>query len=576
MQALYCLRAAALSDIDPAMERASAADEKPVRFETHPSQYKHWKLAFDGPIARLTMAVDEQHPLRDGYVLKLNSYDLGVDIELADAVTRLRFAHPEVKTVVVSSGTDNCFCAGANIYMLGMSTHAFKVNFCKFTNETRLALEEACSKSAQHYLAALNGVASGGGYELALACEQIVLQDDGSSAVSFPETPLLAVLPGTGGLTRLVDKRKVRRDLADVFSTLAEGVRGKRSKDWGLVDDVFPKSKFDAEVKKRADALSAATPDKKGAGLKLTALEPKRSEEGGKHVTEYGHVRLTIDRAARVADIVVRGPTAEPPKSPEALREQGNAQWHLAAFRQLDDALLDLRFNHPTIGLAVLRTQGDGEKVCAHDEALLALAAEDWLAREIVLHVARAMKRLDNTAKSLFATIEPGSCFAGCLYELALAADRSYMRASDGDDAPRIGLSKMSFGALPMYNGLTRLETRFLAKPGHAAELVAKRDALSAEDALELGLVTFTPDDIDWDDDVRIAVEERASLSPDALTGMEANLRYAGPETMETKIFARLTAWQNWIFQRPNAVGERGALTMYGRPERPEFDWRRT
>jgi benzoyl-CoA-dihydrodiol lyase len=557
------------------MERASA-DDKPVRFETHPSQYKHWKLAFDGATARLTMAVDEQHPLRDGYVLKLNSYDLGVDIELADAVQRLRFAHPEVKTVVVSSGTDNCFCAGANIYMLGSSTHAFKVNFCKFTNETRLSLEEACSKSAQHYIAALNGVASGGGYELALACEQIVLQDDGSSAVSFPETPLLAVLPGTGGLTRLVDKRKVRRDLADVFSTLAEGVRGKRSKDWGLVDDVFPKSKFDAEVKKRAEALAAATPDKKGRGIEFAPLEPKRSEDGAKRVTEYGLVRLTIDAGTRVAEILVRGPQGEPAKTGDALREQGNAHWHLAAFRQLDDALLDLRFNHPTIGLVVLKTAGDGEKVSAHDDALLTLAENDWLAREIVLFVARTMKRLDNTAKSLFATIEPGSCFAGVLFELALSADRSYMRASEDDDAPHIALSKMSFGALPMYNGLTRLETRFLAKPGHAAELASKREAMNAEDAMELGLVTFTPDDIDWDDDVRIAIEERASLSPDALTGMEANLRYAGPETMETKIFARLSAWQNWIFQRPNAVGERGALTMYGRPERPEFDWRRT
>ncbi len=559
------------------MERPAGAPQEPVRFETHPSRYKHWKLSFDGPVARLVMAVDDQHPLRDGYILKLNSYDLGVDIELADAVTRLRFAHPEVKAVIVSSGTDNCFCAGANIYMLGSSTHAFKVNFCKFTNETRLYLEEACDKSAQHYLAALNGVASGGGYELALACEQIALQDDGSSAVSFPETPLLAVLPGTGGLTRLVDKRKVRRDLADVFSTLAEGIRGKRAKDWGLVDDVFAKSKFDAEVKKRADALVTSTPDKQGGpGLELTDLEPSRKEDGGKLVTDYRFVRLAIDPAARVATVTVRGPDGAPAKTSAELREQGNSHWHLRAFRELDDAILDLRFNHPTIGLVIVKTEGDGDGVRAHDDALLALAGGDWLAREILLLVARVMKRLDLTAKSVFATIEPGSCFAGTLFELAIAADRSYMLASEEDGAPKIALSKMSFGPLPMSNGLTRLATRFLARPAHVEELASHAGAMGAEDALELGLVTYAPDDIDWQDDVRIAIEERASLSPDALTGMESNLRFAGPETMETKIFARLSAWQNWIFQRPNAVGERGALTMYGRPERPEFDWRRT
>jgi benzoyl-CoA-dihydrodiol lyase len=562
--------------MESAMEHAAAANRAPVRFHTQPSDYKHWKLSFDGPIARLAMAVDEQHPLYDGYVLKLNSYDLGVDIELFDAVERLRFEHPEVKAVVVTSGTDNCFCAGANIYMLSSSTHAFKVNFCKFTNETRLYLEEACDNSGQHYVAALNGVASGGGYELALACEQILLQDDGSSAVSFPETPLLAVLPGTGGLTRLVDKRKVRRDLADVFSTLAEGVRGKRAKDWGLVDDVLPKSKFDAEVTKRAQALAAKTPDKQGgAGLVLAALEVDRKEDGDAYSAKYRHVELSIDCAARVATLTVHGPTGAPATTSAALREHGNNHWHLRAFRELDDALLDLRFNHPTIGLLVLKTAGDGGRVVAHDEALLSLQ-DDWLAREILFQVARVLKRLDNTARSMFATIEPGSCFAGSLFELALAADRSYMLASEEDDAPKIALSKMSFGPLPMSNGLTRLQTRFLAKPAHAAILANRNEPLGAEDAIELGLVTYAPDDIDWEDDVRIAIEERASLSPDALTGMESNLRFAGPETMETKIFARLSAWQNWIFQRPNAVGERGALTMYGRPERPEFDWRRT
>ena len=558
------------------MESATPKVEEPVRFSTHPSRYHHWKLHVDGAVARLVMAVDDQHPLRGGYVLKLNSYDLGVDIELADAVQRLRFEHPEVRAVLVSSGTDNCFCAGANIYMLGASTHAFKVNFCKFTNETRLYLEEASAKSGQTYIAALNGVASGGGYELALACETIYLQDDGSSAVSFPETPLLAVLPGTGGLTRLVDKRKVRRDLADVFSTLAEGVRGKRSKDWGLVDDVFAKSRFDAEVKKRADALvAAAAPKDEGPGILLADVAPTRSEDGAKLVSSYRYVEFTVDRETRTATLLVRGPTSPAATDGKTLREQGSDHWHLRAFRELDDALLDLRFNHPTVGLLVLETSGDPEAVRAHDEALAGLGG-DWLGREISLLVARVLRRLDLTARSLFATLRPGSCFAGSLFELALSADRSYMLASQDDDAPRIGLSSLNFGALPMSNGLTRLETRFLARPEHAASLRDVRHLFDHDAALEHGLVTFTPDDIDWDDDVRIAVEERASLSPDALTGMEANLRFAGPETMETKIFARLSAWQNWIFQRPNAVGKRGALTMYGRPERPEFDWRRT
>lgn len=559
-----------------AMESATSQPQEPVRFGTHPSRYHHWKLSFDGSVARLVMAVDDQHALRDGYVLKLNSYDLGVDIELADAVQRLRFEHPEVHAIVVSSGTDNCFCAGANIYMLGSSTHAFKVNFCKFTNETRLYLEDAFSHSGQTYVAALNGVASGGGYELALACEEIYLQDDASSAVSFPETPLLAVLPGTGGLTRLVDKRKVRRDLADVFSTLAEGVRGKRAKDWGLVEDVFPKSKFEAEVKKRAAAIVAAAPPKTGGpAFELAQVVPERRDEGGKLVSLYRHVELTIDTVHRLATLLVRGPTGAAPKSSEELRSQGNDTWHLRAFRELDDALLDLRFNHPTVGLIVLKTAGDPAKVREHDQALVELQ-KDWLGREILFHTARVLRRLDLTARSLFATIEPGSCFVGSLFEISIAADRSYLLASDAENAPKLGLSAVNFGSFPMSNGLTRLQTRFLAKPAHVDALRACEDLLDHEEALRLGLVTFAPDDIDWEDDVRIAIEERASLSPDALTGMEANLRFAGPETMETKIFARLSAWQNWIFQRPNAVGERGALTMYGRPERPEFDWRRT
>jgi len=552
--------------------------EQHVDFGVKPADYKHWKLSFDGPVANLVMKVDEEHPQREGYALKLNSYDLGVDIELADAVQRLRFEHPEVKSVVVISGTENCFCAGANIYMLGSSTHGFKVNFCKFTNETRNYLEEATAKSGQHYIAACNGVASGGGYELALACETILLQDDGSSAVSFPETPLLAVLPGTGGLTRLVDKRKVRRDLADVFSTLAEGVRGKRAVEWGLVDDVFPRSKFDEKVAERAKAIAADLPDKDGPGVELPLVDMKTEEDGAKTTLTMKYVTVLIDHDERTATITVKGPDGEPATTKEALREQGARAWALDAYRQLDRAILELRFNHANVGLILLRTEGDPELVRKHDEALLSLAESDWFAKEVLLNMARVLKRVDLTARSLFAIIEPGSAFAGSLFELAIAADRSYMLDQDPDEGPnpKIGLSKINFGALPMSNGISRLHTRFLAKPAHVDALQSKTDLMEGADALELGLVTFTPDDIDWEDDVRIAIEERVSLSPDALTGMEANLRFAGPETMETKIFARLSAWQNWIFQRPNAVGERGALTMYGRPERPEFDWRRT
>ncbi|HVK71141.1 MAG TPA: 2,3-epoxybenzoyl-CoA dihydrolase [Polyangium sp.] len=545
-----------------------------IRFETHPSRYKHWKLSFDGAIARLVMDVVEEAPMRPGYALKLNSYDLGVDIELADAVERLRFEHPEVKVVIVTSGQPRIFCAGANIYMLGSSTHAFKVNFCKYTNETRLSLEAACAESDQHYVAALNGVASGGGYELALACEKILLCDDGSSAVSFPETPLLAVLPGTGGLTRLVDKRKVRRDLADVFSTLAEGVRGKRAEEWRLVDRSIPKSRFDQVVIEEANTIAARTKDKQGAGVTLAPLEVKRSEDGNKITSAYKYVTLVIDRATRVAEIEVRAPEGAPETTVEALHKSGSDVWSLRVFRELDDALLDLRFNHPEAGLVLLRTKGDPEAVRAADRALHALQ-DDWFAREILLKMRRTLKRLDLTARSVFSLVEPGSCFAGSLFELALAGDRTYM-LEGGDEPPVIGLSPLNFGPFPMPNGLTRLETRFLHDPPAVKRLEEQTELLDADAARKLGLVTFTPDEMDWDDEVRIAVEERASLSPDALTGMEASLRFAGPETLETKIFGRLSAWQNWIFQRPNAVGERGALTMYGRPERPEFDWRRT
>jgi benzoyl-CoA-dihydrodiol lyase len=515
--------------------------------------------------------------MRPGYTLKLNSYDLGVDIELADAVQRLRFEHPEVKSVVITSLDPKVFCAGANIYMLGSSTHAFKVNFCKFTNETRLALEEACSESGQHYIAALNGTASGGGYELALACEEILLCDDGSSAVSFPETPLLAVLPGTGGLTRLVDKRKIRRDLADVFCTLAEGFRGKRAEAYRLVDRSIPKSRFDQGVLERAKALAHATPDRTGPGIKLPALEVKRYDDGVRAGADYRHVALVVSRESRVAELTVRGPEDAPPESAEALHRAGSDLWALSAFREIDDALLDLRFNYPEVGLILIRTRGDLEKVRAHDKTLAALFKEDWFAREVRLLMRRVLKRLDLTARSAFALVEGGSCFAGSLYELALAADRIYMR--DGEDdggAAAIGLSPLNFGPLTMSNGLTRLGTRFLHTPPCVSALEKLEGPIDAPAALSKGLVTFTPDEMDWDDEVRLAVEERVSLSPDALTGMEANLRFAGPETIETKIFARLSAWQNWIFQRPNAVGERGALPMYGRPERPEFDWRRT
>jgi benzoyl-CoA-dihydrodiol lyase len=556
----------------------AAAPSAPIRFETHPSRYKHWKLSFDGAIARLVMDVVEDAPMRPGYALKLNSYDLGVDLELADAVQRLRFEHPEVKAVVVTSGQPRIFCAGANIYMLGSSTHGFKVNFCKFTNETRLGLEEACSESGQHYVAALNGVASGGGYELALACEEILLADDGNSAVSFPETPLLAVLPGTGGLTRLVDKRKVRRDLADVFCTLAEGVRGKRAQDWGLVDRSIPKSKFDQVVLERARALAEKTPDRPGPGVALPALDANRFEDGDRIGADYRYVSLAVGKSSRVAEVTLLAPDEAPPADAAAFRKAGAEVWSLKAFRELDQVLLDLRFNHPTVGLVLFRSRGDAGLVRAHDEALAKFAKEDWFAREVALHMRRVLKRLDLTARSTFALIEPGSCFAGSLFEVALASDRAYMLDGGEEDGPAafVGLSALNHGALPMSNGLSRLATRFLGAPEKATKLVGQTEFMSAQDALEAGLVTFAPDAMDWEDEVRLAIEERVSLSPDALTGMEANLRFAGPETLETKIFARLSAWQNWIFQRPNAVGERGALTMYGRPERPEFDWRRT
>jgi len=542
-----------------------------INFETAPERYRHWELKIDGAVATLLMDVQEDETLAEGYKLKLNSYDLGVDVELADAVERLRFEHPEVEVIIITSLKPRIFCAGANIYMLGTSAHAFKVNFCKFTNETRCAIEDASRHSGQRYLAALNGTASGGGYELAIACDEIYLVDDGNSAVSLPEVPLLGVLPGTGGLTRLVDKRKVRRDRADVFSTLAEGLKGKRAKEWGLIDDYFPTSKFQDAIAARVRALVAAGgPKKEGPGIKLNPLQVEADING----REYKYVSLRLTREQRYADLTIRGPEAGLPASPAEIQKLGDSYWPLQAYRELDDALLHLRMNELEIGLVCLRTAGEVGNVLAVDEAL-SVNRDHWLAREIVLHMARVLRRLDLTAKSFFAIIEPGSCFAGNLLELALAADRTYML---NDPAARVELATgaMNAGALPMSNGLSRLGSRFLANPEKAAEVLRHEGRFDTESADEAGLITAAPDNLDWEDEIRLAIEERTSLSPDALTGMEASLRFAGPETPETKIYGRLTAWQNWIFQRPNAVGEHGALTNYGKPTQPKFDYRRT
>jgi benzoyl-CoA-dihydrodiol lyase len=542
-----------------------------ISFEAHPSRYRHWNLTVDGEVATLALSVREDGGLRPGYQLKLNSYDLGVDIELADAVDRLRFEHPQVKGVVLTSARDRLFSAGANIYMLASSGHPFKVNFCKFTNETRLSLEEASRESGQKYLAALNGIASGGGYELALAADEILLVDDGNAAVALPEAPLLAVLPGTGGLTRLVDKRMVRRDRADVFSTLVEGMKGKRAVDWNLVDAIAPRSKFSEVVSERIKALAAGSNRRgDGNGIVLEHLDATYSETA----LDYPHVRVTIDAERRQAEILVRGPEGRQPQTPEEIQRVGSSYWPLAVARELDDAILHLRFNHPTVGLLVFRTQGNPEAVLEVDR-VLDRNSDHWLVREILLKLRRTFKRIDQTARSLFAFIEPGSCFVGTLFELALAADRSYMLA-DPARPTRIGLGPLNDRRFPMGNGLSRLETRFLGEPRAVAKVRAHQGLIGPEEALELGLVTFAPDELDWDDEIRIACEERIGFSPDAMTGMEASLRFAGPETMETKIFGRLTAWQNWIFQRPNAVGETGALTLYGKQSLPEFDWRRT
>ena len=542
-----------------------------ITFDTGPATYKHWKLTFDGPIATLSMDVREDAGLSPDYTLKLNSYDLGVDIELADAVQRLRFEHPEVHAVIVSSLKERIFCAGANIMMLRGASHGSKVNFCKFTNETRLAIEDASAHSGLKFLAALNGICAGGGYELALACDDIVLVDDGNSAVSLPEAPLLGVLPGTGGLTRVVDKRRVRRDLADFFSTLVEGVKGKRAVQWRLVDAVYPTSQFKDAVQKRARDL-AATSDRPatGPGITLNPLTPTVTDSA----LTYSAVTVTIDRDKRTADLTVHAPSGPQPSTPDEILKAGDQFWPLRAFRELDDAVLRLRVNELEIGTIVTRTEGDGQAVLDIDRTLVAHQSH-WLVREIIHFMKRTLKRVDLTSRTFFAFIEPGSAFAGSLFELALAADRSYMFHDDNEENV-IALSPMNFGPLPMSNGITRLQTRFLDDPEKVAELRTREEGLNAADAEEAGLVTFAPDEIDWDDEVRLAVEARAAFSPDAMTGLEANLRFAGPETMETKIFGRLTAWQNWIFQRPNAVGEKGALKVYGQQGRPEFDWKRT
>ncbi len=548
----------------------TTARPEPITFGRSPDTYVHWKLTLDRPQAKLAMAVQEDHPLRPGYRLKLNSYDLGVDLELYDAVQRLRFEHPEVRCVVITGALERVFCAGANINMLAGSSHAFKVNFCKFTNETRLAIEDASAKSGQKYLAALNGVCAGGGYELALACDEILLVDDGNSAVSLPEVPLLGVLPGTGGLTRLVDKRKVRRDLADMFCTVAEGVKGKRAVAWNLVDEIATKSRFDEAIAKRAKTLVASSPARATTGVPLPPLAAERDGD----TIRWKHVTLSVDRDKRTGTLTVRGPGAGLPKDPRAIRALGATWWPLAAFRELDEALLTLRHNEEEIGLVLLKTEGDVEACLALDDVLEANAS-DWFVNEVRAFIARTLRRLDLTARSLYALIEPGSCFAGTLFELALAADRSYM-LYDVDRPVAIAVSATNGGAYPMSHGMTRLAVRFFGEPDKAKEIAASPRVYDASDAEDAGLVTVVADDIDYADEVRMAIEERASLSPDALTGMEASLRFPGRETGDSKIFARLSAWQNWIFQRPNAVGERGALTLYGKPERPVFDFRRT
>jgi len=544
-----------------------------VTFDATPGEYRHWRLTIDGRIATLAMDVNEDCGLKPGYKLKLNSYDLGVDIELYQVLQSIRFEHPEVACVVLTSARERMFCAGANIYMLGTSTHAWKVNFCKFTNETRDGMEDSSHHDGLKFLAALNGTTAGGGYELALACDEIVLIDDRSSAVSLPEVPLLGVLPGTGGLTRVVDKRKVRRDLADMFCTTPDGVKGERAKEWGLVDEIAAPAKFPEVVRARAEKLIATStrvPDAKG--IKLNPLE-RSVDDSGYH---YKYVDVSFDRAARTATLTVRAPEGDQPQSVDAIHAAGDRWWPLQMARELDDAILMLRVNELELGLLLLKTTGDAAAVLAADAVMLE-HREDWLVRETIGMLRRTLARLDVSSRSMFAIIEPGSCFAGVLFELALAADRSYMLAlPEDDESGKIAVDDFNFGLLPAVNGRSRLETRFSSDAQRMAGAIeAKGKLLGPEEALSLGLVTVAPDDLDWEDEVRIAIEERASLSPDALTGMEASLRFPGAESMETKVFGRLSAWQNWVFIRPNSTGENGALKLFGSGRKAKFTWER-
>jgi benzoyl-CoA-dihydrodiol lyase len=559
-----------------AAKRKLANGKDFIDFQADPSRYRHWKLSVDGDVATLAMDVDENAGLYEGYQLKLNSYDLGVDIELADALMRLRFEHPNVKVVLLRSAKDRVFCAGANIRMLAGSEHPHKVNFCKFTNETRNGMEDASEHSGQRFITVVNGTAAGGGYELALATDRIIMIDDGSTAVSLPEVPLLAVLPGTGGLTRVVDKRMVRRDHADVFCTIEEGIKGRRAVQWRLIDELVSPSKLEDRVKVAASELAEKSPRKGPAqGVKLLALERKFRTDG----VDYGYVKLDIDPAQRVATVMIRVPEGEPPSSTQEMVEQGAQFWPLQSARELDDAILHLRNNAYEIGTIIFKTEGDPATARAYD-AFLDANRDHWLAHEIRHYWKRVLKRVDVTSRTLVALVEPGSCFVGTLAELMFAADRSYMLLGQiqGDNRPsaKLELTAANFGAYPMSHGLTRLQSRFLSEPGKTDQLEKEIGReLEADEAEALGLVTFALDDIDWSNEVRVFMEERTSFSPDALTGLEANLRFAGPETMESKIFARLTAWQNWIFQRPNAVGEEGALARYGTGMRPAFDMRR-
>ncbi|HEV3501719.1 MAG TPA: 2,3-epoxybenzoyl-CoA dihydrolase [Bradyrhizobium sp.] len=557
-------------------DRVLAGGAKYIDFQTDPSRYRHWKLAVDGDVATLTMDVDENGGLFEGYQLKLNSYDLGVDIELADAVQRLRFEHPGVKVVLLRSGKNRVFCAGANIRMLAGATHAHKVNFCKFTNETRNGLEDSSENSGQRFVTVINGTAAGGGYELALATDHIILADDGAAAVALPEVPLLAVLPGTGGLTRVVDKRKVRRDHADFFCTIEEGIKGKRAVAWRLVDEIVPNSKLEAKVAERAREFAAASKrNGNGKGISLTPLARSVDDSG----IRYGLISVDIDRAARIATISIRAPEESPPADIDGLIAQGASFWPLQVARELDDAILHLRINELETAMLVFKSHGERANVLASDAFLEANKAH-WLVNEIRQYWKRVLKRIDVTSRTLVTLVEPGSCFVGTLAEFVFAADRSYMligsRQGDNRAPPTIQLTAMNFGPYPMSHGLTRLQSRFQADPMDLERAQAKVGAaLDAEEAEQLGLVTFALDDIDWDDEIRVFFEERTSFSPDGLTGMEANLRFVGPETMESKIFSRLTAWQNWIFQRPNAVGENGALRRYGTGQKAQFDMTR-